>query len=269
MGTYGLLRFSIPIAPQGFAHFADPLAILSLIGIVYGAWVAFQQTDMKKLVAYSSVSHLGFVVLGICAMNTLGLTGAMLQMINHGLSTGALFLIVGMLYERRHSRNFADYGGIAEVVPWLSIALVFVACSSMGVPGLNGFVGEFLVLFGTFQAKPWWAIIAVSGVIFGAAYMLIMVRKVLFGQAPSSENKQMKDMNWIDWAAFSPLAILIVVLGVAPSVLTHKFSSTLENYWKTYKPSTAITEVLPNEQKSALADSNRIGHMTSRNSGHE
>lgn len=154
MGTYGLLRFAIPICPDAFTGFIPLLVFLSLTGILYGAWVAYQQSDFKKLVAYSSVSHLGFVVLGLCATNGEGLTGAMLQMVNHGLSTGALFLLVGALYERRHSRNFADFGGLAECIPWFAVFLVFVSASSMAVPGLNGFVGEFLILFGTFKTNP-------------------------------------------------------------------------------------------------------------------
>lgn len=231
MGTYGLLRFSIPICPDAFVRFAPYLAALSLVGIVYGAWVAFQQTDMKKLVAYSSVSHLGFVVLGICSLNTQGLSGAVLQSVNHGISTGALFLMVGMLYERRHSRNFADYGGIAPTVPWLAFFLVFVACSSMAVPGLNGFLGEFLILLGTFETNKTWALIAVTGVVFGALYMLSMIRQVLFGPCTSSENKMLKDLNLREWFAIIPLCIFMILLGVAPKFFVDKFSSQLETYW--------------------------------------
>ena len=231
MGTYGLLRFSIPIAPEAFAHFVPLLKGLSLTGILYGAFVAFRQTDFKKLVAYSSVSHLGFVVLGICAMNLEGLTGAMLQMINHGLSTGALFLLVGTLYERRHSRLFSHFGGLAEVMPWYAFFLVFIACSSMAVPGLNGFVGEFLILLGTFRANHLWAVIASLGVIFGAVYMLIMLRKVLFGTIESGENRVLKDMDYREWAALLPLCLFIIVLGVYPKALLSKFDTTLASYW--------------------------------------
>jgi NADH-quinone oxidoreductase subunit M len=245
MGTYGLLRFSIPIAPEAFVRFTPPLAILALIGIFYGAWVALQQTDMKKLVAYSSVSHLGIVVLGICAHNPEALSGAMLQMINHGLSTGALFLLVGMLYERRHSRNFADFGGLAEVLPWYAFFLVFVSCSSMGVPGLNGFVGEFLVLFGTFRMNMVWGGIATLSVVFGAAYMLMMIRKVLFGGGLSSDNRQLRDMSIRDWVAIVPLCIFIVVLGVYPKGLLDKMGDTLDNYWSAQVPKAAATLQLP------------------------
>lgn len=231
MGTYGLLRFAIPICPASFVKFAPYLAVLSLIGILYGAWVAFQQTDMKKLVAYSSVSHLAFVVLGICALNGEGLTGAVMQTVNHGLSTGALFLLVGMLYERRHSRNFADFGGLAEILPWYAVCLVFTAASSMAVPGLNGFVGEFLILLGTFRANPVWAGVACLGVIFGAAYLLLMLRHVLFGETTSAENRALRDMNVRDWCAMIPLAGFIVLLGIYPKPLMDKMAPTLDTYW--------------------------------------
>lgn len=233
MGTYGLMRFAIPICPDSFIKFIPFLSTLSLIGIVYGAWVAFQQTDMKKLVAYSSVSHLGFVVLGLCTLNTQGVMGAVLQSVNHGLSTGALFLLVGMLYERRHTREFDHYGGLASVLPYFSFFLVFAACSSMAVPGLNGFVGEFLVLMGTFLKNPYWTAVAVSAAVFGAVYTLTMVRKVLFGKVNNEENASLKDMSGREWAAILPLAIWMVVLGVAPSTLTTKFSKSMESYWET------------------------------------
>jgi NADH-quinone oxidoreductase subunit M len=186
---------------------------------------------MKKLVAYSSVSHLGFVVLGICAVNAEALSGAMLQMVNHGLSTGALFLLVGALYERRHSRSFADFGGLAETLPWYAFFLVFVACSSMGVPGLNGFVGEFLILLGTFRANHVWAAVAMLGTIFGAVYMLWMVRQVLFGESRSAENMKLKDLSPRDWVSLVPLTVAIVALGICPSFALRKTEVALENYW--------------------------------------
>lgn len=231
MGTYGLLRFSIPICPGSFFRFGCALSLLALIGIVYGACVAFQQSDMKKLVAYSSVSHMGFVVLGICAMNAQALAGAMLQMVNHGLSTGALFLLVGILYERSHSRNLADFGGLAQVLPWYSVCLVFVACSSMGVPGLNCFVGEFLILLGTFQTNHWWAGCAVTGIVFGAVYPLRMLKGVLFGPVEHHKNRGLKDMEPRDFMAIVPLCIFIVWLGVSPNFLLSKVESSLENYF--------------------------------------
>jgi len=231
MGTYGLLRFAIPMAPESFLRFAPWIAGLSLIGIVYGAWVAFQQTDMKKLVAYSSVSHLGFVVLGICALNAEALSGAILQNINHGLSTGALFYLVGVLYERRHTRNFSDYGGIAAILPWFSIVLVIVAASSMAVPGLNGFVGEFLILLGVFRAHPVWAAVAVLGVIFGALYLLFFLREILWGETRSSENRVLSDLSTRDWAGLIPLLIFIFWLGISPGLILDKVRPSIDGYW--------------------------------------
>src|SRR5499433_398175 len=177
MGTYGLVRFAFPLFPTAATFFAPYLAFLAVIGIVYGALVAMVQPDMKKLVAYSSVSHLGFVVLGIAAMNTQGVQGAVFQMLNHGVSTGGLFLIVGMLSDRRHTRLIAEYGGLKTVMPRLVAAFLIVTLSSIGLPGLNGFVGEFLILLGAFRANPWAGVLAVSGVVLGAVYMLWMYQR--------------------------------------------------------------------------------------------
>ncbi len=243
LGAYGLLRFSIPIATLSFYRFAPLLSGAALVGIVYGAWVAYQQTDMKKLVAYSSVSHLAFVVLGINSLTVDGLAGGMLQMINHGISTGALFFLVGVLYERRHTRNFSEYGGLASVLPWFSFFLVLTVCSSMGVPGLNGFVGEFLVLLGTFERNPFHALIAVSGIVFGAVYLLVFVRKVLFGPLDNAENKTLKDLLPREWAALLPLALLMVVLGLAPYLVLDRIRPSLERYWSSLaKPDGARRE---------------------------
>ena len=232
MGTYGLLRFGIPLAPDGFRDCVPLLVTLGLTGALYGAWVAFQQTDFKRLVAYSSVSHLGIIVVGICSMNSEGLMGSMLQMVNHGLSTGALFMLVGILYERRHSRLFSDYGGIAAVMPWYSVSLVVVACSSMGVPGLNGFVGEFLVLFGVFKAVPLWGAIATLTLVFGAAYTLTMVRKVVFGPITCPENKGLSDLSVREWVALLPLLFLILWLGVSPKPFMAKMDRAVSQYWE-------------------------------------
>ena len=232
MGTYGLMRFSIPLAPEAFIKAIPVLSTLSLIGIVYGAWVAFQQTDIKKLVAYSSVSHLGFVVLGLCTLSREGLTGSVLQVINHGVSSGALFLLVGILYERRHSRQFEDFGGLASVMPRYAFFLVFVACSSMAVPGLNGFVGEFLILLGAFKANPLWAGIAVTAALFGALYLLVMLKQVLFGPVTSGENKNLKDLSLRDWASLVPITIMILALGVRPNFLLRKIDPALDSFWK-------------------------------------
>lgn len=221
MGTYGLLRFNIPLFPDASIAAAPYISILAVIGIIYGALVAMVQTDVKKLVAYSSVSHLGFVVLGIFAMTQESVQGAIIQMINHGLSTGALFLLVGVIYERTHTREIADYGGIAKLVPVFSFALMFASLSSVGLPGLNGFVGEFLILLGSFKSSILnsWAFtaFAASGVIFAAVYLLWMYQRVVFGPVKNPKLYGLKDMNSREIFVLVPIFIFIVWIGVYPS----------------------------------------------------
>ena len=221
MGTYGLLRFVIPFFPNASEALAMPVAILAVIGIVYGALVAFAQTDIKKLVAYSSVSHLGFVVLGVFAFQTIAVQGALIQMVNHGLSTGALFLIIGMLYERRHTRAMADYGGIAKTVPVLTFFMLFSVFASAGLPGLNGFVGEFMILIGSWQSPtvghPALVAVATTGVIFAAVYLLWMVYRTFFGEVTSEANRTMRDLNGREIGILVPLAALMIVLGFWPA----------------------------------------------------
>ena len=221
MGTYGLVRFCLPFFPNAAQTFAWPIAILALIGIVYGALVAYAQEDAKKLVAYSSVAHLGFVVLGIFAFTTEALQGAMIQMVNHGISTGALFLIIGMLYERRHTRLMADYGGLAKSVPILTFFMVFSVLASVGLPGLNGFVGEFLILLGTFKSNVigGWVVtaIATSGVIFAAVYLLTMLYKTFYGPLDKPENAAMPDLNGREIGLLVPLVVLMFWLGFGPA----------------------------------------------------
>jgi len=221
MGTYGLLRFTLPFFPNAAIEFAPYVAGLAVIGIIYGALVAFAQTDVKKLVAYSSVSHLGFVVLGVFALTPEAGQGALIQMVNHGLSTGALFLLIGMLYERRHTREMGDFGGIAKTVPVLTFFMLFSVFASAGLPGLNGFVGEFLILLGSFGSPivlghilvP----IATTGVILAAVYLLWMVYKTFFGEVTDEANKTMRDLNGRELAVMIPLAILMVWLGMGPA----------------------------------------------------
>ncbi len=221
MGTYGLLRFNLPLFPNASLYFAGMISVLAVIGIIYGALVAMVQTDMKKLVAYSSVSHLGFVVLGIFAMNQEAVQGAMIQMVNHGLSTGALFLLVGIIYERTHTREIADYGGIAKLVPFYSFALLFASLSSVGLPGLNGFIGEFLILLGAFQSNVlgswWYTVFAASGVIFAAVYLLWMYQRVAFGEVTNQKLLGLKDMNGREIFVMIPIFIFIVWIGIYPS----------------------------------------------------
>jgi NADH-quinone oxidoreductase subunit M len=218
MGTYGLVRFAFPLFPQAAAFFAPYLAGLAVIGIIYGALVAMVQPDMKKLVAYSSVSHLGFVVLGICAMNTQGVQGAVYQMLNHGISTGGLFLIVGMLSDRRHTRLIAEYGGLKRVTPRLVAVFLILTLSSIGLPGLNGFVGEFLILVGAFRWDPWMAAFAATGVILSATYMLWMFQRVNYGPVSNEKNAGLPDLWPREWAILLPIVALVVLMGVFPNL---------------------------------------------------
>ena len=218
MGTYGLLRFAFPLFPDAALYFAPYLAGLAVIGIVYGALVAMVQPDLKKLVAYSSVSHLGFVVLGICALNPQGVEGAVYQMLNHGVSTGALFLIVGMLSDRRHTRLIAEFGGLKKVMTRLSAAFLVITLSSIGLPGLNGFVGEFLILMGTFLWSPRFAAVAASGVILSAVYMLWMFQRVNYGPVTNEKNKNLPDLSAREAWVLVPLIAMAIVMGVVPGV---------------------------------------------------
>lgn len=224
MGTYGLIRFCIPVFPNATVAFAPYLAALAVIGIIYGALVAMVQKDVKKLVAYSSVSHLGFVVLGIFALNTTAVQGAIIQNINHGLSTGALFLIVGMIYDRRHTRMISEFGGLAGIMPIFAVMFMIATLSSIGLPGLNGFVGEFLILMGAFNSEvldnQWFAIIATSGVILAAVYMLWMFQRVMFGPVTKDENKNLVDLNAREIGLLVPVMVFIVWIGVYPSYFT-------------------------------------------------
>jgi len=220
MGTYGFLRFNLPLFPEASIRFAPWMAGLAVIGIIYGAAVSYAQKDAKKLVAYSSVSHLGFVVLGLFALNPLGIQGGILQMINHGLSTGALFLIVGMIYERRHTREMDDFGGLWKAMPIYGALTLIVTLSSMGLPGLNGFVGEFSILLGAFGSEaigsPIYAGIAAAGVIMAAIYMLYMFQKLFLGPLDKDENKAVKDINLREILTLVPLVIFIFWIGLYP-----------------------------------------------------
>jgi NADH-quinone oxidoreductase subunit M len=232
MGTYGFLRFAVPFFPSvAISPWVTKLVlILALIGIVYGALVAMVQPDLKKLVAYSSVSHLGFVMLGIWAATTQSVQGALMVMIGHGFSTGALFFLVGMLYERRHTREISAYGGIAKVVPVFSLIFTVVALSSIGLPGLNGFVGEFLVLLGSFRTVPWAAIIATTGVIFAAAYLLWALQRIIFNRLDKPENESLSDLSRRELIVLLPLLAGIVWMGLFPAPVLRRMESAAAHY---------------------------------------
>jgi NADH-quinone oxidoreductase subunit M len=227
MGTYGLLRFAFPLFPVAAAFFAPYLAGLAVIGIIYGALVAMVQPDMKKLVAYSSVSHLGFVVLGIAVMNTQGVQGAVYQMLNHGVSTGGLFLIVGMLSDRRHTRLIAEFGGLKKVMPRFVAAFLLITLSSIGLPGLNGFVGEFLILLGAFAWNPKFAAFAATGVILSATYMLWMFQRVNYGPV-SEKNASLPDLKPREWALLVPVIALSILMGVLPNLFMRPMAPSIE-----------------------------------------
>ncbi|MFQ5458198.1 MAG: NuoM family protein, partial [Myxococcota bacterium] len=227
MGTYGFLRFSLPLFPDATLVLLPWIFALAVIGIIYGALVAMVQADVKKLVAYSSVSHLGFVMLGMFALNLQGLQGGILQMVNHGLSTGALFLLVGMVYERRHTRMIAELGGLAKPLPIYAAFFLIVTLSSIGLPGLNGFVGEFLILLGAFKASPWAAVLAATGVILAAVYMLWMVQRVFFGPCDRDENRALVDLGLREIAVLALIVLPIVWIGVHPGTFTAKTESAV------------------------------------------
>ena len=225
LGTYGFLRFNLPLFPQAAIRLAPWMAALAVIGILYGAAVSYSQRDVKKLVAYSSVSHLGFVMLGLFALNPLGIQGSILQMVNHGISTGALFLIVGMIYERRHTRDIDAFGGLWKIMPIYGAITLIVALSSMGLPGLNGFVGEFTILLGAWGAgQPggpigsyWYAGLAAVGVILAAVYILFMFQKMFLGPVDKEENRRLLDLNWREIATLVPLLVFIFWIGLYPT----------------------------------------------------
>jgi NADH-quinone oxidoreductase subunit M len=228
MGTYGFLRFALPLFPNALQVCSPWLAALCIVGIIYGALVAMVQPDMKKLVAYSSVSHMGFCMLGLFALNAQGFAGATMTMLNHGVSTGALFLLVGVIYERRHTRKIADFGGLWKVIPVFSVIFLVVMLSSIGLPGTNGFVGEFLILLGAFKHQPWWAVFAATGVILSACYMLWMYQRVVFGEVTHEENRKLTDLSFRERLIFVPLLILIFWMGVAPQAFLDRMQPTLE-----------------------------------------
>ncbi|MBM4388663.1 MAG: NADH-quinone oxidoreductase subunit M, partial [Deltaproteobacteria bacterium] len=242
----GFLRFAIPMFPSAAGYFSFPMMILAVVGIVYGALMAYAQTDVKRLVAYSSVSHLGFVMLGMFAFNEDGISGSILQMINHGISTGALFLIVGMIYERRHTRLIGEFGGLANNMKVFAAIFVIITLSSIGLPGTNGFVGEFLILAGAFREALSSAgadriylialgVFAASGIILGAVYMLTMLRRVIFGKISNPKNEGLKDLNTREFFVLIPLVVLVFLIGILPNIFLKKMEGSVKHTISLYK----------------------------------
>lgn len=229
LGTYGFLRFAMPLLPEATRSFAPYLLVLAVIGVIYGAYLAWSQEDLKKLVACSSVSHMGFVMVGVFALEPDAMRGAVLQMLNHGITTGALFLLVGAIYERRHKRGLDDFGGLIKVSPALGLALIITSLSSIGLPGLNGFVGELYILLGAFKTEPVFAALCASGVLLGAIYMLQMVRRVCYGTPNSKEAANLSDMNLVEKLAFAPLVILMFWIGLSPGFLLDRIGPAVDS----------------------------------------
>jgi NADH-quinone oxidoreductase subunit M len=261
MGTYGFIRFAIPLFPNAALDATWWISGLALIGIIYGAWVAMVQTDVKRLVAFSSVSHLGFVMLGMFAFTMQGVEGSIIQMINHGLSTGALFLIVGMIYERRHTRLIAEFGGLSRVMPVFAVFFMIFTLSSIGLPGLNGFVGEFLILLGTFKVHPWYAVIAATGVIFAAVYMLWMFQRVMFGEITNPKNKNLKDLSAREVAVLLPILLFVVWIGVYPNTFLKPMEPAVKKFIEQVEKKKAKVLALEGSGKLSDAGKARVALM--------
>jgi len=257
MGTYGMLRFAMPLFPEGVAYFAPAISILAVIGIIYGALVAMVQPDVKKLVAYSSVSHLGFVVLGLFSLTALGIAGGIFTMLAHGLSTGALFLLVGVIYERRHTRQITDFGGLAHVMPIYATFFMIATLASIGLPGMAGFIGEFMILFGTFGSTTLahgrlMAILAATGVVLGAIYMLWMYQRVFLGKLANEKNKGLPDLSVREIVIMVPIVVFIFWLGVQPGLILDKIETSIDQVLEPLNESLAQPE--PQNPHHALID---------------
>ena len=246
MGAYGFLRFSIPMLPDATMIFVKPILILSVIAIIYGALVCFAQKDFKRLIAYSSVSHMGFVTLGLFALNTQGVEGGILQMLNHGIITGAMFLMIGMIYERTHTRVIADYGGFAKLVPWYAGFFIILTFASVGLPGTNGFIGEFLIILGAFRAKMIWGVLAATGIILGAGYMLWLYQRIFFQDARSdyeaSGAHPVRDIDFREVMTLLPLIIFIFWIGVYPDTFLSYMHASVENLIENLNMTTSYAE---------------------------
>jgi NADH-quinone oxidoreductase subunit M len=229
MGTYGFIRFNLPMFPEATKHFVPMIMILSIIAIIYGAMVCMVQPDMKRLIAYSSVSHMGFVMLGMFALNAQGIQGSIIQMVNHGLSTGALFLVVGLIYDRRHTRLISELGGLSKQMPVYATLFAIIMLSSMGLPGLNGFIGEFLILVGAFQVSYVWAAFAVSGIVLGAAYMLWLYQRTMFGALENPKNATLQDLSPREMTTLVPIVIMCFWIGLYPTPFLSRMEASVNS----------------------------------------
>ena len=255
MGGYGFMRFAFPLFPQGVAYWQFFFMVLGSIAILYGAWVAMVQPDIKKLVAYSSVSHMGYVVLGLFSLNAVAATGAYYQMLNHGISTGALFLLVGVIYERRHTREISEFGGISKVMPLFAVVFMIITLSSVALPGTNGFIGEFLILLGSWKANPGLTVLAATGVIFGAVYMLWMFQRVMFGPVTHKENEGLKDLSFREIVVLAPLVLAVFFMGVNPNFFFSKLNPSMDRFLaRSTAQAQAVHASAPNPTMQAMVD---------------
>jgi len=259
MGTYGFLRFSLPMFPDATNRFRGVMIGLSLIAIVYGALVCMMQKDMKKLIAYSSVSHMGFCTLGIFALTPLGLSGSIIQQVNHGISTGALFLLVGVLYERRHTRMISDFGGLSTPMPNFAAVYMIITLSSLGMPLLNGFVGEFTILRGAFEVRWQWAVWGVIGVVLGAAYLLWLYQRVMFGSVTNPANEHLPDLNNREYATLIPLVLLAFWIGIYPAPLFRLLDVPVKQLVERVNPTYYMAHAAPAPAAAAPAEAPAAG----------
>ncbi len=256
MGTYGFIRINLPLLPESTQHFVPMIMILSIIAIIYGALVCMVQTDMKRLIAYSSVSHMGFIVLGMFALNPQGVQGSIIQMVNHGLSTGALFLIVGLIYDRRHTRQISEFGGLSKQMPVYATLFAIIMFSSMGLPGLNGFIGEFLILIGAFKVNYVWAAFAVTGIVLGAAYMLWLYQRTMFGALENPKNADLPDLSFRELTTLVPIIVMCFWIGLYPSPFLSRTEASVNYILARVHKQQAVTE--PTLSSPATSGSTRL-----------
>jgi NADH-quinone oxidoreductase subunit M len=242
LGGYGLMRFAMPLSASVLPYFAPALMIISAVAIVYGACLAIAQDDIKKLVAYSSVSHMGYVILGLFALNQIGISGSLYQMLNHGVSTGALFLLVGVLYERKHTRDISAYSGLARTIPLFSIFMIIITFSSIALPSTNGFIGEFLILQGAFLANPYVTAVAATGVILGAVYMLWLCQRILFGKVDEQKAKGLSDINLREFVYLAPFVILVFFMGLYPKFFFDKAEVSIKHFTEQLAGQTTVAK---------------------------